>query len=482
VPSLLKAALDNDLHDTLFRFHQKYGKTLVLTEPLGSEYTVMTTDPENVKHILKTNFENYPKGPHVRHMQGDLLGHGIFNADGADWHRQRKTTSTMFTAKLFKEHIWLVVQRNTEKVCDILSSASSHEPLDVFNLMNRYTLDTIGEIGFGRTIGSLEDPSSPFLMSFDKAQQIVFMRFVNPIWPIFRAMGVGSESERVEHFGRLDQYSREIVRELREGINCGTDREAKQSFVGLFLADAQKRNDTISEDYLRDLVLNFLIAGRDTTAQALAWTFYLLCNYPEVESKAREEVNEVCSAAGLQYDDVNRMPYLTAIIHETLRLYPSVPLAIKYTVADDVWPDGTFVPAGANAAYNTYAMGRDKTIWGEDAEVFRPERWLEMERMPSNYDYPAFKGGPRECLGRRLAMIEMKMLLATLLPRFTLQLAVPADKIEMDSQVTIGMRSGLPCYVVPLDSQEQIDTSTAMSEGSTTDLEEDASLKSDPTP
>jgi fatty acid omega-hydroxylase len=246
------------------------------------------------------------------------------------------------------------------------------------------------------------------------------------------------------------------VRELQENINSSgkvgwADIEGKKSFVGLFLADAQQRGEQVSEDYLRDLVLNFLIAGRDTTAQTLSWTLFLLCSHPEVETKARKEVEKVCGMAGLQYDDVNRLPYLNSILCEALRLYPSVPIDQKYALEDDVWPDGTFVPAGTVVYYNIYTMGRDMAIWGEDAEVFRPERWLEMQDMPSNYVFPAFNAGPRECLGRRLAMVEMKACLATMLPHFTLQLAVPAEQIVKDSQLTIGMRSGLPCYVVQLD-------------------------------
>jgi fatty acid omega-hydroxylase len=457
LPEILRAAANNEIHDVVQRNHKEYGKTMVMTGPFGTnECFVFTADPRNVEHILKTNFNNYPKGPIVRGCLADLLGRGIFNADGTDWSQQRKTTSHMFTAKLFKEHIWVAVQRNAKIMREILSSSTSDQPVDIFNLMNRFTLDTIGEIGFGKAIGSLDDPSSPFLRSFDKAQQITLMRFINPLWPLFRLFNVGSETERKEHFGRLDEYSRTVVRELQENINSSgkvgwADIEGKKSFVGLFLADAQQRGEQVSEDYLRDLVLNFLIAGRDTTAQTLSWTLFLLCSHPEVETKARKEVEKVCGMAGLQYDDVNRLPYLNSILCEALRLYPSVPIDQKYALEDDVWPDGTFVPAGTVVYYNIYTMGRDMAIWGEDAEVFRPERWLEMQDMPSNYVFPAFNAGPRECLGRRLAMVEMKACLATMLPHFTLQLAVPAEQIVKDSQLTIGMRSGLPCYVVQLD-------------------------------
>lgn len=458
IQDMFKAAIKNEIHDYLLQVQRRLGKTIVMTPPLGLNYSgVITTDPRNVEHILKGNFDNYPKGPNMEWIFRDLLGRGIFNADGKNWSQQRKTTSHMFTANLFKEHIWAVVMRNAKKTRAILSGSPTDKPVDFFNLMNRFTLDTIGEIGFGKHIGSLEDPSSPFLRSFDRAQQIVMMRFVTPFWEVLRCLGVGSEADQREHFRRLDEYSRTVVQELQacvsqDGGKVGwADIERKKSFVGLFLADANKRGEHVSEDHLRDLVLNFLIAGRDTTAQALSWTVFLLSCHPEVEAKARQEVNEVCGVAEPKYDDINKLVYLNAILSEALRLYPSVPLDSKYALNDDVWPDGTFVPAGTDIFYNIYAMGRDPSIWGENAEEFRPERWLAMSRMPDNYMYPVFNGGPRECLGRRLAMIEMKTCLAMLLPHLTLKLAVSPDEVVKDSQLTIGMRRGMPCFVVPLD-------------------------------
>jgi fatty acid omega-hydroxylase len=455
LPEFVKAAAQKKQNELGLRLQQKYGRTLALKFPLRP-WTVKTTCPKNVQHVLKTNFDNYPKGPAFQANLWELLGRGIFNADGHEWHMQRKVSSHMFTAALFKEHIWVVVRRNARKLRDILESSEPEKPVDLFNFMNRFTLDTIGEIGFGKCIGSLEDPSSPFLVSFDKAQQISYWRLQQPWWPILKFFRMGAEKETHEHFDRLDAYSRSVVRELCSAMNHGAgkgngvgwaDIEARKSFVGLFLEDARKRGETLSEDYLRDLVLNFLIAGRDTTAQALSWTIYCLSEHPEVEAAARHEIIDVCGVRGPAYDDMNHLPYLQAVISEALRLYPSVPVDIKVALDDDTWPDGTFVPKGANVVYDIYSMGRDCSIWGEDAEVFRPARWLEMKETRGNYEYPVFNAGPRECLGRRLAMVEMKTCLAMILPQMSFRLAVPRDQITTDAQLTIGMGQGLPCFV-----------------------------------
>jgi len=377
--------------------------------------------------------------------------------DGQMWLHQRKTTSHMFTAKLFKEHIWVVVRRNARKVRQMLEATKTGDVVDMFNVMNRFTLDSIGEIGFGKNIGSLEDPSSPFLGSFDKSQQYIFRRWIDPRWQYEAPLGLGLERDLKCHISLLNDFSRKIVRELCGALtvqrDCGPnhtpcfDSEARKSFVGLFIQDAQKRGEQLSEDYLRDLVLNFLIAGRDTTAQTLSWTFYCLATHPEAEAKARREITKVCGGRDPQYEDLKRLPFLDAVLKESLRLYPSVPLDAKYVEEDDTWPDGSKVKAGSIVLYMIYSMNRDPDVWGSDAAIFRPERWLEMESQPDSYAFPVFNAGPRECLGKRLAMVEMQGLMAHILPHFSLRLSVPAEAIKNDTQMTLGMSSGLPCFV-----------------------------------
>mmetsp|Transcript_86853 Transcript_86853/g.172414 ORF Transcript_86853/g.172414 Transcript_86853/m.172414 type:complete len:575 (+) Transcript_86853:72-1796(+) len=474
LPQFLQASWRKEQLDFLCEQHRHLGRTLAMKFPFTS-WWVVTTRPENVEHILVSNFANYPKGPWWQSKLFDLLGNGIFNADGQAWHQQRKTASRMFTANLFKEHIWVVVRRNARKLRDLLESTKPGQQVDIFNLMNRFTLDTIGEIGFGKCIGSLEDPSSPFLQSFDKAQQIAFQRFVLPVWRPLRWLGIGHERETRKHFQLLDEYSHSVAQDLRKGLSRDSGRagiawediESRKSFIGLFLQDAQKRGEELSDDYLRDLVLNFLIAGRDTTAQALSWAIYLLCMNPECEAKARREIRDVCGVRGPAYDDMSRLRYVQAVLSESLRLFPSVPLDAKYAQSDDVLPDGTVVPRGTTVFYNLYSMGRDHAIWGEDAEVFRPERWLEMESPPSNYAYPVFNAGPRECLGRRLAIVEMKTCLAMILPELSFRLAIPADQVMPDAQLTIGMSRGLPCTVVRASEAQEVDdlASTASAVG-----------------
>jgi len=441
VPEMVQALRDKRLHGKLSDWHEQFGDTIYIHIPFQPA-SVSTIDPAVVEHILKKNFENYPKGKLFRDRMTDLLGNGIFNVDGESWHTQRKTSSKMFTANKFKNHIWRVVEKNSAKVVKVLRSAGGGKQ-DIFKLLNRFTLDSIGEIGFGSDIGSLENADSPFLKSFDTAQQVVFLRFFVPAWQLMRLLGIGTESGAETHFKLLRDYSMEIVQSLKSSL----DSQASDSFVGLFIQGAKESGQPVDDVYMRDLVLNFLIAGRDTTAQGMSWCFFEIMQHPEVERQIVEEIHSVCGAEELTYEQLNKLEYLQAVISESLRLHPSVPVDMKQVLADDVLPNGTFVPKGSSVWYTAYGMARSKKIWGEDAAVFRPARWLEMKQPPDPYSYPVFHAGPRECLGKRLAQVEMKALLATVLRDFHLRLAVPVETIRADTQLTIGMYPGLPCFV-----------------------------------
>lgn len=450
LPDFLRAASCHRHLDMFVEHHRELGKTILYKFPFKPEI-ISTTSPRNIEHMLKGNFHNFVKGWWFRAPLTQLLGDGIFNADGQLWHMQRKTASRMFTAQRFKDHIWHVVKKNSVKVQSLLATvAETRETVDIFRLMNRFTLDSIGEIGFGTDIGSLDDPTSPFLASFDHAQKAAFYRFIlpGPVWRVLRLLGVASEYNSSLHFRLLDDYSREVVRALAKSLADG-NTSGGSSFVGLFLQDAASKGEELSENFLRDLVLNFLIAGRDTTAQALSWTVFCVSGHPEVEKRIVEELSALEDDVdrSLTYQKVSQLPYLQAVVNEALRLYPSVPSDSKVAIHDDTLPDGTFVPSGTVVQYTPYAMARDETLWGPDAADFKPQRWMEMEVPPSTYEFAVFNAGPRECLGKRLAYLELKACLAYIFRDFTVELAISRDKVLPQSSLTIGMSSGLPCRI-----------------------------------
>ena len=173
-------------YDLLCDLHKLVGDTYVVYLPLQPQY-IVTTNPANVQHVLKTRFNNFVKGEMFFIPRFyDLLGRGIFNVDGDMWYHQRKVSSRMFTKSRMTNHIWNVICKNTDKLVEMLSNTPHDVTVDIFNIMNRFTLDTIGEIGFGRVVGAMENADSPFMKSFDVAQQVVLLRLILPAWRIRR--------------------------------------------------------------------------------------------------------------------------------------------------------------------------------------------------------------------------------------------------------------------------------------------------------
>jgi len=203
---------------------------------------------------------------------------------------------------------------------------------------------------------------------------------------------------------------------------------------------------------LRDLIMNFIIAGRDTTAITLTFLFYSLSNNRDVREKALAEIKEKVGAKEPDFEAVKNLPYLQACINETLRLYPPVPGDPKLCLKDDVLPNGLRVPAGAYLTWSAFVMGRMPQYWDAPLE-FRPARWLSADAnggkpVPSGNTPPfaPFQYGPRTCLGMQMAYLEVKAVAVMILQRFELE-HVGEVPVKFDRAITLAARGGMPMRV-----------------------------------
>lgn len=231
-------------------------------------------------------------------------------------------------------------------------ACQDQQVIDFHDVMFKFTLDSFIELGFGVELNALSTKGKvPFAAAFDEAQKNTFLRFVNPIWPATErilSFLMPWKSSMNEHLGVVDTFAREVTEKRRVQIEAG---EVHKDLLSRFMDARNHKGNLLSNDELRDIVLNFVIAGRDTTAQALSWTFYMLMCHPRVEKKLLEEINQYISdddlsdSAGL-YEKIKNMTYAHAVFYEVLRHYPSVPLNQKYALNDDIWPDGTHIRKG----------------------------------------------------------------------------------------------------------------------------------------
>lgn len=420
--------------DFMLDLQKVHGNTYGLRIPFQPAM-VATTNVKNIEYVLKTNFENFVKGPHFYEIQDPLLGHGIFNSDGHQWRVQRKTASHIFNVKNFREYMGVVFEERINTLCDVLRTAAESESIvDIQDLFFRLTLDSFSEIGFGTKLGALTAPGPiAFAAAFDRAQGIIDERFLTskPLWVYGEPLN-GKRRELKKCIEIMDDFAYEMISERRKDSNSGDYSDLLSRFINL--KDADGNNYTDKE--LRDIILNFIIAGRDTTAQALSWSIYLLCQHPHVVEKFVVEINRVTPNEYPSYDAVKELKYGYHVFGEALRLYPSVPKNMKMAVSDCVLPDGTKIYQGDAVCWSPYVMARLPEIWGEDAAEYKPERWENMGN-PGQFEYPVFHGGPRLCLGQSMAQFEAVSCLAAILREFKFELVDNPKDITYAAALTL---------------------------------------------
>jgi len=417
--------------DWLTLYSQKFGGKTWTFKVMFRPRVYVILSPENVEYILKTNFLNYGKGPLFRSRMQELLGEGIFNVDGSRWYEQRKISSHLFSHRNFKQRMLTTINKDVTTLVGIVgqavdkakSSTSGAAEINFSRLFARYTLDAIGEIAFGKDVGALRGESEDFVTSFDYIQSFLNDLVLKPPGYAFYCRQFTPEGKKYsECLATLNSYVQSMVETARRETTP-EELAARGDLLALFLTRTDTHGNPFSLEYLRDIVVNMTIAGRDTTAYALAWTLWLLAIHPDVQDKARAEAQAAFAKAGsqgeeLSYEAIDSLTYLDAIFTEVLRLYPSVPKNPKCAYRDDVLPDGTPIRAGSYVMYVPYVMARLPNLWGPRPENFDPERHLQGRLRPSPYLWPAFQAGPRICLGQKLAYMEAKAILCSLLVRF----------------------------------------------------------------
>ncbi|KAL9265747.1 Cytochrome P450 704C1-like protein [Drosera capensis] len=415
----------NRLHDFRADLAAKH-RTFRLLSLSRSE--VFTVEPEKVKYILKTNFENYGKGSENNKNLSDLLGDGIFVVDGDKWRDQRKVSSYEFSVKNLRDFSTRIFRENAVKLANVVATAaSSNRVVDI-------------QVAFGvdlDCIAGTNEEGKKFCADFDASNALTTWRYFDVLWTIKRFLNVGREAKLKRSIEGVNRFVYKIIEEARQNPSSENDSSMKiENILSRFL----KLSNTNST-YLRDIILNFVIAGRDTTGSTLSWFIYALCKHPEIQEKIAQEVRDAANVHGtanyaelvahLTDESLDMMHYLHTTLSETLRLYPAVPENPKECFSDDTLPDGYSVKKGDL--------------------VFRPDRWLSEDGIfqPENpFKFTAFQAGPRICLGKDFAYRQMKIFAAVLVSSFVFQLADEQKPVNYVMMLTLHIYGGLHVRVL----------------------------------
>ncbi|MED6192603.1 hypothetical protein PIB30_011673 [Stylosanthes scabra] len=433
------------------------GATFTFRRVLGTK-SIITANPANVQHILKNNFPNYRKGSIFVGTLSDFLGNGIFNTNGEDWKFQRQVASHEFNTKSLRNFVENVVDTElSDRLLPILSGAAANQEqtLDLQDILQRFAFDNICRIAFGYDPQylNISFERSNFAEAYQEATEISSLRFREPLpllWKLKRALDIGSEKRLRIAVSQVRDSANKLVREKKKELQDNSSLRSAD-MLSRFLSSGHS-----DEDFVTDIVISFILAGKDTTSAALTWFFWLLSKNPRVEKEIVKEINEKSEAP--VYDEVKEMVYTHAALCESMRLYPPVPTDSKEAVNDDVLPDGTAVKKGMMVTYHVYAMGRMESIWGPDWAEFRPERWLERVEgggsswrfvARDSFSYPVFQAGPRICLGKEMAFMQMKRVVAGVLRRFrVVPAAAEGVEPEFITFLTSQMKGGFPVNIV----------------------------------
>ncbi|RFU72447.1 cytochrome p450 [Trichoderma arundinaceum] len=395
-----------------------------------------TADPENIKAMLATQFHDFGKGERFHEEWSDFLGDSIFTTDGAQWHNSRQLIRPQFTRDrvsdlhCFESHIQTLFKAMAnggplqgENQAVDLSSANGRR-IDACDLFFRYTLDVATDFLLGNDVKSLSTPKQDFAESFNDVQRIqnILVRVSRLRWLIpKRAYFAGLRV--INHF--VNHFIQRALRMSPDELAAHTKSDKDYTFLH------ELASFTRDPKMLRDQIVAVLLAGRDTTASTLSWAIYELSRHPQAVTRLRNEILETVGEDRLPtYDHLKNMPYLKAVLNETLRLYPVVPFNVRVALKDTTLPRGGG-PDGSEPlpvlkdtpiGYSTLVMQRRPDLYPPASEtfadpgVFSPERWAVWHPKP--HDYIPFNAGPRICIGQQFALTEMSYTLCRLFQRF----------------------------------------------------------------
>ncbi|OBZ76028.1 hypothetical protein A0H81_03501 [Grifola frondosa] len=438
----------------------------------------VTTDPDIVKTVLALEFPNFEKGEVLRNNLNAIFGTGVFNSDGEMWKFHRSMTRPFFTRERIS-HFELFDRHADHAISKMKERFQAGIAVDFQDLITRFTFDAATEFLFGSCVNSLDAPlpyphncpahepttqpanaAERFSDAVEAVQIVVADRLrAGWTWPLREIFKDKTEEDRAIVDAVLEPIVKEALRKKAEKMNLGEGAGEKDEEDETLLDSlVQLTSDPV---ILRDETLNILLAGRDTTASALTFAIYLLCEHPAVLKRLREEILQyVGPTRRPTYDNIREMRYLRAFLNgePSVKIFPAnhhssppnnfrvieVVSAgavryppelgndrhprLRYTINETLLPnpDPTgkpiYIPAKTKVTYSVFKMHRDPKHWGPDAEAFDPDRFLDSRMaeyfIQNPFIFLPFNGGPRICLGQQFAYNEMSFFVIRLLQSF----------------------------------------------------------------
>jgi len=398
----------------------------------GIQEAYVTTEPEVIQHVLKTNYENYNKSDIQTTRMKHFLGNGLLTSHGKFWTAQRR----MIQQGFHREQLAIILDIMRDVLDDALDNLEvkmKEGPVDIYHEMMRTTFKMATRSLFStdlskdelETIGNGISTIQGFLV------KQISQPYLNPWFSISGAVKKHDEI-RAESDAIIFKHVK------RRRVEKGERNDLLQILLDSYYGDT---GEPMTDEQVLNETMQLLVAGHETSSNAVSWTMYLLSKHPEVVKKLNAEIESVLGDAPLQFADLPKLEYTSAVLNEAMRLYPPFWMVDRVAVNDDKIGD-LEIKAGTQIIVFIYGVHHAAKYW-ENPEEFNPERFSkENSKKIQPFSHIPFGGGPRGCIGGNYAMMQMQLILTTILRRYNFE--IPGrDDIEMRPMLILRPKDGI---------------------------------------
>lgn len=420
------------LHTILEDWARRYGPRYLLR--VAGRSAVVISDADTINEILRDRPDGFRRRGALRRTMLEIGIDGVFNAEGADWRRQRKLAMHAMNTNHLREFFGRLEQVTARLERHWQRAADSGAAVDAQRELMRFTVDVTSGLAFGRDLNTLAQTGDVIQTHLEKIFPALVRRLLAP-FPYWRYVRLPSDRALDAAVAEVHKLVNEIIAEARERLAREPERNARPTnFLEALIASQAAEGSHFTDSEIVGNALTILLAGEDTTANTLAWMLHFMIEHPEVQARMREEADRVLGPGTVpaDYATTESLHLIEAVAHEAMRLMPVAPFLVMEPNTDIRLGD-LHVPEGTSLYLLTAAIARDDRHFGE-ASAFRPDRWLDPEtRNGAAHDTRAFLpfgAGPRFCPGRHLAMLEIRMVMAMVCRNFAVERAPGSPPTE----------------------------------------------------
>lgn len=414
----------------MLKLRDQYGPTYSVT--VGGERIVVFTQPEHLHAILVEQADVFYKDADYTDEQRGLarfVGQGLLTSDGTLWKKQRKLVAPAFHPK----RIAAFAETMTSYTSALVSTWRDGETRDIAEEMAALTIRIVGKTLFD--VDATGENAAPVLSVMETIQESQGTVTLMPEW-----VPTPANLRKKRSLRELDRLVYGIIAERQANEGDRGD------LLSMLVAARDEHGQPMDTRQIRDEAVTLFLAGHETTANTLNWTFTLLAQHPEIEAALHAELDSVLGGRTATLADLEQLKYTEQVIKESMRLYPPA-WSVGRVAIEDVQVGEWTLPKGTRAGIFTYMTHRDPAQW-EQPERFDPSRFgPDRESKIPKYAYLPFGGGPRVCIGNHFAMMEAKLLLAGIAGRYQLRLT-KGHRVEMLPRITLNPKGGLPMVLM----------------------------------